>query len=181
MLNGIDPIILVTFSKLLPSELATISKIPLVSTLVDKLDLLPIPIYLSETLTGLYIVQEDKNIDVETSTETLPDGADPVINQKGINSTVKVQLQAHKDSLGLTLLSALMDIAFEKVTSREYSITYLHGPITVFAGLLNSFSIAQNSDDELLSITLELTRTSVSTKGVFKVPKLGSVTGSIPL
>lgn len=169
MLNGIDPILIFNFWKLTPEEEQSLAKIPIVSSIVSKIGLPPIPIYLSEKLTGLMIDSEDKSIEIQTDTETLPSGGDPVTNQKGISSTIKVTLVATKDSIGLTLLSALADFVLPKVTSKEYSITYLHGSIVVFGGLLNSFSIQQQSNDTRQTITFEITK-SFKTQEPSKIP-----------
>lgn len=182
MLNGIDPIILFNFFKVLtPDEVASISKIPIVSSVYDKIGLPPIPIYLSEKLTGLLIDSEDKSIDIETTVETLPNGTDPKVTQKGINSTVKINIVAVKESIGMTLLSALADLIFAKVTSREYSITYLHGAVTVFGGLLHSFSINQNAEDTKYNITIELSRSTVKTIQPVAPPFVNKLVGAVPL
>jgi hypothetical protein len=164
MLNGIDPIIIFQFEKLTDSASETLSKIPLFDKLVSKIGLPPIPIYLSETLTGLYIDSEDKSIEIETSTETLHDGEDPIITQKALNSTVKINMKASSDSIGLTLLSAMCDLILPKVTSQEYSITYLHGATTIFGGLLHSFNVQQTEGTDLLMVSLELTKSSTKTQ-----------------
>lgn len=164
MLNGIDPIIIFNFTKLTPSAEETLSKIPLISKLVSKASLPPIPIYLSETLTGLYIDGEDKSIEVQTTPETLADGAEPEVTQKGLSSTIKINMKASSDSIGLVLLSAMMDIIFPKVTSQEYSITYLHGATTIFDGLLHSFNVQSNTDSDVLLISLELTKAAAKTE-----------------
>lgn len=179
MLNGIDPIIIFNFKKLSPETQATIAKIPVVASIVSAIDLPAIPIYLNERITGLLIESEDKNIDIETSTETLTSGDSPISNQRGLNSSVKVTITAHRDSIGLALFSAMADLVFPKVTSKEYSITYLHGAVTVFAGLLHSFSISQNSNDELFNIVFELVRPGIALKA--PIPTVTKVTGAVPL
>jgi hypothetical protein len=181
MLNGLDPIIIFNFSKLSAADQETLASIPIVSSIVEKIGLPPIPIYLSERLTGLYIDSEDKNIDIETSSETLTNGEAPQINQKGLNSTVTISLVASRNSIGLTLLAALADRIFKKVTSREYSITYLHGAVTVFNGLLNSFQISQNAENDLYNINIELFTTTVETQEPAGVPVVEKVTGAVPL
>ena len=158
MLNGLDPIIIFNFSKLSPDEAAKLEKIPVINKVVEKIGLPPIPIYLSERLTGLYIDSEDKNIDIENTTESLADGSDPIVTQKAIDSTVKINMVASRNSIGLTLLSAVMDLIVPKVTSREYSITYLNGSVTIFGGLLKQFNIMQSSNNDLFQITLELSQ-----------------------
>lgn len=165
MLDGVDPILIFNFSKATAQAKNAIAKIPEIATIVSKIDLPAIPIYLSEKLTGIYIDTEDKTIDVDTAIETLKDATkDPIINQRGINNTVKISMLANKDSIGLTLLSAMADLVFPKVTAREYSITYLHGAVTVFAGMLHSFAINQQAGNTLYTITLELIRIGIAAK-----------------
>lgn len=177
MLNGLDPILIFHFYK--AAAQVTASKIPLANDLgLNRLSLPPVPIYLSERATGIYIDSEDKNIDIETNIETLRDGADPVTNQKGLGSVVTVRMEANKDSLGITLLSAMSDLIFGKLTSKEYGITYLHGPITIFNGLLHSFNVNTDSDTDKLKITLEISRSSGSKTSAVEVP---GITGSASL
>lgn len=178
MLNGVDPIILFNFRMKPPAALASIlSKI----MTVDESTMVPLPIiplYLSERLTGIYIDSESKNIDIETNTETLNSGGSPEYTQKGIGSSIRVEMVASKNSIGILLLSAMADLIFPKVTSKEYSITYLHGAVTVFSGLLHSFSITQNSNNDLYNITLELIKPA---PGKSAVPTVAKITGAVPL
>jgi hypothetical protein len=181
MLGGLAPIILFNFSQRTPSLNDQPGSIPIISDIVDSFPLPPIPVYLDENLTGLMIDSETKNVDIETKVDTLKNGDDPVVNQKGINSTVSIQMQARRGNIGVALLSALIDRIFEKVTSKEYSISYLNGPVTVFGGLLHSFSIDQNADNDLLNIKMEIVRTTDSTVPVASIPQVGKVTGTVPL
>lgn len=181
MLNGIDPIILFNFFELTPSLEKTLQKIPIISKVVDKVDLAPIPIYLSERISGMYIDSEDKSIDIETTTETLADGSDPQVDQKGLASTVRINLVASKNSVGVTLLAAMADLCLKKVTSKEYSIDYLHGAVTVFGGVLHSFQISQVADNDLYNISIELSRSGVKTKAKASVPEVEANSGVIPL
>lgn len=178
MLNGVDPIILFNFKKIPPSLQAVISKTPVLASIVSAIDLPVIPLYLSERLTGIYIETESKSIDIETNTETLATGEAPVTNQRGLQSSIKIEMVASRNSIGVSLFAAMADLIFPKVTSKEYSITYLHGAVTVFAGLLHSFSITQNRENDLYQISLELIKPS-GTK--FTVPVVGKVTGALPL
>jgi hypothetical protein len=160
MLNGLDPIILIHLSKRTDVTALTgvTGLIPIVSSAIDDLiDFPPIPIYLSENLFGIVIDAESKNVDIVTDFETKTDGTLVNVNQKGANSSVSVNLTGKKDSIPITLLSAFIDLIFSKVTSKEYSITYLHGATTIFRGLLKSFAIDQVEGTDKLSIKLELT------------------------
>lgn len=158
MLSGIDPIIIFQFSKLTSEPGSLLSKIPVISKIPTVVEQPPIPIYLSEELTGIYIDSEDKNVDIDTNTETLSSGESPETTQKGVGSTVSINLVAKKDSVGMSLLSAMIDLVFDKVTSREYSITYLHGATTIFRAVLHSFSVNQSATNDLLTIKIELSR-----------------------
>jgi hypothetical protein len=182
MLNGIDPIIIFQFKKALPSVSEQLAKIPLVASYTNFIESPPIPIYLSETLTGLFIDSESKSIDSETNTETKTDGSAPDINQKGINSVVKIEIVANKNSLGLTLLTALSDLLYEKLTSKEYAVSYLNGAVTIFNGLIHSFSIQQSANNELYNISIEISRGPYkSPTKVELVPSVIPTTGALPL
>lgn len=181
MLGGIDPIIIFQISKLASTGFADlISKVPLVSDIPTLIDQPPIPIYLSESLTGIYIDSEDKYVDIQTETTTTADGEPPDPNQSAIGSTVTINLIAKKNSLGLALLSSMIDLVFEKVTSKEYAITYLHGSTTIFRGLLQSYSVQQNASNELLSIKIELSRGQKQPKKVSGVPDVPRTRGVLP-
>lgn len=161
MLNGIDPILIFQFKKQLIDLSSVgdfISKIPVISEIPTLIEEPPIPVYLSESITGVFIESEDKSVDVNTDFETKTDGSEPDLNQKGASSVVSINLLARKDSLGVSLLAALIDLAFDKVTSNEYSVSYLHGPITVFRGKITQFVANQSPNNQLLSMKLEITR-----------------------
>lgn len=159
MLNGLDPVIIFQFS-FLAGDVATniIKKVPIISTVPTLIEQPPIPIYLSEQRTGLFINSETKVVDIGTQTETFTDGKKPEVIQKGASSTVTVELIAKRDSIALTLLSSMIDLIFDKVTSKQYAITYMHGPTTIFRGLLSSYSVNPISGTDTISISFELTR-----------------------
>lgn len=183
MLNGIDPIIIFQLKKntITNDQFQALSAEEL-DDFVSTFNFPPIPIYLSEKITGLYIESEDKSIEIQTTTETVATGEEVEVYQKGIASTVRVNLVASKESIGLTLISALADQVFKKVTSKEYSITYLHGAVTVFNGLLNSFNIQQNAENTLYTISLELSSTTgANTQAKSPIPVVEAVTGAVPL
>jgi len=179
MLNGVAPILIFNFKKLLPQ--LDVSQIPLLSSVTDSIPLVPIPIYLDEKITGILIDEENKNVDIETKAQTLPDGSTPKAQQTGINSTVTINMTASANSIGVSILSALADIIFEKVTSQEYSISYLHKAVTIFGGLLESFSIQQRANTDLYSISLQISKaTGGSTVEKAAPQTLSRVTGPTP-
>jgi len=181
MLGGVDPIIIFQFSVLAPTLSSSVSSIPIISQIPTLIEQPPIPLYMSETLTGILIDSEDKNIDIDTSVETLTDGKTPDVSQKGINSSVTINMRARKDSVGIMLLSAMMDLVFDRLTSKEYAVSYLNGATTIFRGVIQSYAVNQNAGDEMLSIKLEISKgakTPVKTETPITVPK---TTGALPL
>lgn len=181
MLNGIYPIVIFNFSKLTPSVQESIAKIPVVSSIVNKIGLPPIPIYLDEELTGLAIAHEEKSIEIQSTTETKTNGDTPDVNQKGLSSTVSVSLEANQESIGLTLFSALADQLFEKVTSKEYSVTYLSGATTVFNGLLGRFSISKVEGTTKFLINFEIIRNGLETQPKPQQPLIERLQGGVNL
>lgn len=171
MLNGIDPIIIFHFYKLDTTDLLNDTTIPLVSKAKTFFNLPTIPIYLSESLTGLYIQAEDRDITIATSTESKSDGSDNDVDQKASGSMINIDMIAKRDSIGLTLLSALCDIILPKVSSKEYAITYLHGPTTVFLGLLEGLTVTQSKDNDLVNVKLKLSKSNARSKPTQKVPE----------
>lgn len=157
MLNGLEPIIIFSFFKKTTLSAAQLEALPLVSQVTEKFALPPVPIYLSDKLTGLYIESEDKSVDISTQNETLTNGQ-LIINQKGIGNVITINMIANKSSIGVALLSAIVDVGFVKVTSKEYSVSYLNGPITIINGLLHSFSMSQDANTDMLNIKIELSR-----------------------
>lgn len=186
MLGGLDPVIIFQFSRNVdsdfigPPEPSPLARIPIISQIPTVVDEPPIPIYLSENFTGIFIDNEDKNIDIQTETETLSNGGTPDVNQKGIANIVTINLLAKKDSIYLALLSVMADVCYEKVTSKEYSITYLHGPIIVFRGLVHSIGLSQNADNDLMNVKIEITKGSKNPTKPSGVPTVPGFTGTIP-
>jgi len=180
MLGGLDPVLIFQFAALAPSLGAQLAKIPMAASIPTILEMPPIPIYLSETLFNVVIDGESKNVDIDTTTETMSDGSAPVVTQKGVQSGVTIEIEGKKDSVALILLSSMIDVAFDKVSSAEYSITYLHGPITIFRGLLNSFSSEAVPGTDKLSIKIGLSKGKGSPTKPSAIPSVPGVPGIIP-
>lgn len=181
MLNSLEPVLIFQFSKALPAVSDVLARIPLISQIPTLVDAPPIPVYMSEAITGLFIDSEDKNIDIDTDTQTLTDGTAPDVQQKGVSSIVTVNISASKDGIGIALVSALLDLVFDKVTSKEYSLTYLHGATTVFRGLLHSYSINSDSNTDKYTIKIEISKGSKSPQKPPDVPVVPKSTGALPL
>lgn len=164
MLGGIDPVIIFEFKKNVdttfvgPVQPSILSRIPVISQFPEFIDNPPIPIYLSERQTGLMIKTEGKDVSMQTNTQSLSNGEPPDVSQKALASTISIDIEANKNSLGIALLSSLIDLVYEKASSKEYSISYLHGPITIFRGKLEGYSVDQNSNEDRLQIKIQLTK-----------------------
>jgi hypothetical protein len=169
MLGGIAPIIIFTFppneSKKIGVDLSKVlGGIPLVGEgAKDPFNGvgLPIPIYLDENLTGIYIESESKSLDIDTDiTPVYRSSKDNtvtnLINQSGLNNLVTVNMLASRDSILLAVLLSLADMAFNQLVSGGYSISYINGATVIFGGLLHSFSTSESSDDTLIKINLQI-------------------------
>jgi hypothetical protein len=188
MLNGIAPLLIFNFKRKVEVEIelagpSQSNATPLLATAdVTFIPLIPVPLYLDEKITGVYVISENKNIDIQTVPLTNPDGATPEVQQYGLNTTIDINMLASKNSIGMSLLLAMSDLIFEKVTSKEYSVTYLNGSVIMFNALLDSFSVNQNNDNDLYNINLKLSRatgsSTVEKVAPTTVPKL---TGTTPL
>ena len=182
MLGGLDPIIIFQFKKLAPSLGAQLAKIPIVAKNAPSLiDMPPIPIYLSESLTGIFIESETKSVDIDTDVQTLTNGEEPKESQKGVASTISIDLVGKKGSIGLILFSSLIDLAFEKCSSDEYSITYLHGATTIFRAKLHNFQAVQGAQNDLLNIKVDLSRGAKSPLKLPTIPSVPRAVGATPL
>jgi hypothetical protein len=159
MLGGIAPILIFNFPVVPKSPtFNAISGIPYIGDFVANNVGVPIPIYLDERLTGVYVENETKSIDIQTTVEAKTEAGTPDVSQRGLDSMVTINMLALKDSIVLSAILALCDMAFQKVVSREYNISYLNGATTIFGGLLHGFQTSVDSDNELIRITLQLSK-----------------------
>lgn len=180
MLGGVDPVIIFQFSKILDDASATIARIPVISQIPTVVDQPPIPIYLSEQLFKIALGAESKSVDISTETETLTDGTAPDVNQKGIQSSVEINIQAKRDSVPLILLCSMIDLVYDKVSSKEYSISYLHGPTTIFRGVLHSFSVETIDGTDLCSVKISLSKGTKQPTKPETTPVVPAQVGALP-
>jgi hypothetical protein len=189
MLNGIDPIIIFHFYSNPPTDDKFVGPPPPTSLLGGLFSQfgLPIPIYLSEKLTGIYVDDESKGIDIATRVDAVveKDGIEvntPEVSQRAVDSTVTVNMFAVKDSIMLTAFLALADMILKRVASKEYGITYLNGSTTIFNGLLDRFSYTNGANDNLIRIEMVLSNAKKQAPTLVpSVPPITPVVGAIPL
>jgi hypothetical protein len=183
MLGGIAPILIFTFPPALGIDLTKLlGGIPLIGDALADIGV-PIPIYLDENLTGVYIESESKALDIDT--DIVPvyrtnGSVSNFINQSGINNLVTINMLANKDSLILSVLLALNDMVFSKLVSGKYKLSYINGTTLIFGGLLHSFSVNSNSDDTLLKITMQIQKNNQNKPSIItqylNVPAVPGVT-----
>jgi len=190
MLNGQNPLLLFQFSVRQNDIDQAGAKIPVKSELRTFLDLPPIPFYLIENLTGIQVENEDKNVDIQSDTETIAQPSlivvgsptvEPEISQKGLSSNVTINLTAKKSSVLIAGLSSLIDLIFTKVSSNEYSISYFNGSTSIFRARLQSYQVNQSSTNDLATITIILTRGAVDAKKPTTVIQVPGSAGGTPL
>ncbi len=185
MLNGAFPILVFYFPTSLEVEtFNAITGVPETKTF-DAGNLsfpIPIPILLDERITGVFIESESKALDVDTETKQRYDDKAPDTKQRGVTNLVTVNMLAKRDSVYLAVFLALNDMVFQRLVSKHYSISYLNGPTTVFNGLLHGFSAQASNDDDLMRITLQISKANLKkpteTEDRFALPK---ITGATPL
>lgn len=186
MLNGVEPLLIITFKN--KGILDFFGPDSLVSSLVGAIGL-PIPIYLSEKLTGIYVDTESSAIDVKTEVEPVTaknpltlDVEPPVVSQTAVDSQCTINLLANDDCILLTALIALMEELVKRLVSQEYSISYLNGSTAIFGGLLHRFATNRNRNDNLVRIELSIsTAAKESPIPSSPIAAISKVTGAVPL
>lgn len=154
MLNGIAPIFIFTISPV-PKASNPLAGIPIVSDFVENIGV-PIPIYLDEQLTGLYVDTEEKSIDIDNNVVAVNKGGAKVF-QNPLESMVTINLIGKKDSIALMVLLAMNDLIFSKL-KYGYGISYLNGPTAIFNGLLKTFATNTTADNDLIRITMQISK-----------------------
>jgi len=186
MLNGIDPIIIFHFYN--KGVMDFLEDIPFVSTVAEVVGV-PIPIYLSETLTGIYVDSETRGIDVSTKVDAITEkdpltleAEPPEVSQTAIDATVSISMFATRDSIVLTGIIALAEMIIARLVTQEYGISYINGSTVIFNGMLHRFQTTINRNDDLVRIDLIIS----NAKKEAPTPKAGpvpisKVTGALPL
>ncbi len=186
MLNGVDPLLIINLY-----NYGILDILNPASELGDPSHAIPIPIvlYLSERVTGIYVDSETRGIDVETkidpttakdptTLEVLP----PVVSQTSSDSQVTVNLLATTDCILLTAILALMDMIVARLVTAEYSIHYINGATCIFGAKLHRFSTSVSRNDNLVRIELTLSTAAKETPTPkTPVESIAKFQGAIPL
>ena len=153
MLQGIDPVIVINLKTKIAKETGFSA---LVKNTVDSfLDLNVIPIYLSEKITGLIIDSEDKSIVSAIETTETETGQD-IIKSRSVTSNLSLSIVGEETSLGIILMSSIMDVLYRKLHSLDYSIHYINKGISIFNAKLSSFNVSRDTGTTKFRISVEL-------------------------
>ncbi len=172
ILSSVAPILIFNFpfdSDSVNPVFNALSGLPLLAKASTSIGV-PIPIYLDEQLTGLYVESENKNIDIATEQNDAANSTKPFLTQKSISNTVSINLVGKKDSIFLTALLALVDIAYPQLVKAKYRVSYLNGGTVVLGGLLSGITSQDNSDNDLVNVTVT----------IHKADSLGPTTPAFP-
>lgn len=183
MLNGVAPLLIFNFQPVsLTAAVNALAGIPVIGSTLSSFVGIPVPLYLDEQLTGIYVESETKAIDIDTNVQARSDGKPPSVDQRGLNNLVTVNMVANRNSVVLAVLIALNDQVFSKVVSKNYSINYFNGITAIFGGLLHGFSTTTGNNDDLIRITMQISKAnSQSTAPANVVSVLPKVTGALPV
>lgn len=182
MINGLAPVLIFTFPLTEKDALfKSLSGVPLLSESFLTDIGIPIPIYLDEKLTGIYIDSESRSIDIQTTVEATKEGETPDISQRGLDNQVTINMKASKNSVMLTAILALIDMAFQRVVSRSYNVSYFNGSTTIIGGLLHGFSTSTDSDNDLVTISLQLSKSNMKIAKIAPPAEFSKLSGTTPL
>ena len=185
-LNGLDPLLIVTLKN--KGIIDFFGPLSLIGGVISDIGF-PIPIYLSERVTGIYVDTATRAIDVQTTVDpvttkdpTTGEVEAPEVSQTAIDSQVTVNLIANDDSILLTALLALMGMILDRLVSGEYSISYINGPTVVFGALLHRFATSVSRNDNIIRIELTLsTAKKESPTPKTPIQSIAKVQAAVPL
>lgn len=164
MLGGIDPILVFTFASINANATANsaISAVPLIGDAILENLGVPIPLYLSEKLTGISVDTESIDITVDSNVQLNKVNNEAIVDQKGLNSILTVNMISTKSSLVLAALVAFTDVIFSRLVSKSAKISYIHGSTIVLNALLHSFTMRQREGSDLVDVVLQLEKSNIT-------------------
>ena len=155
-LGGLAPIIIFTFYKPIPKALAG-----LLPASITRIPLLPIPVYLDEKITGVQLDDYDRTITVDV----MRDGNSAFERASG--DVVHLKFHAKKDSIVLTVLTALIDRIMKtfddnvaESENRNYSLTIFYDNIFILDASLEEFSTRLKDGTDLRELSLTFSKRS---------------------
>lgn len=177
IIDGTAPLLLMRFA--VPPPADNLVGLPTVTDLITSIGV-PVPIYLHEQLTGIYVESETRGVDIDTNAQQLRNGQ-VLYDQRGLNSIVTVNLVGSRDSMVLTALLAMSDMIFQLVVAKSYKVSYFNGPTVIINGLLHGFQTNMNRNDTLIRITLQISKANQASTAANVISALPKITGAIPV
>lgn len=153
-LNGVAPLLVIELKN--SASLNVVKKIPVAGDFLASNIGLPIPIYLDERLTGIYVKGESRGIDIDTKIDAIDAKNVPIYSQKALASTVTVEMVASSTGVMLMTLIAFADLILTRVVSKQYSVSYFNGPTIITNGVLHGFTTQLGENDNLVRINMAL-------------------------
>lgn len=182
MLGGIDPVIVFHFNiKKFSPTLNSLEKIPQLQEVIRANAAVPIPIYLSQRLTGIVITEESVSIDVETNSQEKADGTNPDVKQRGVGNLVTIGMSASGRSVGLKIFLALIDQCMRLLAQQTYSISYFNGDTLILNGLIHGFQKTTATDTDRIDMSLVLSKSNLGGTRQDTLDILNKVRGITPL
>ena len=146
----------------------------------------PIPVYLDEQLTGVYVDTEKYGLSVSTDAVVNYDPekgnkGNLVLQQKGEGQQVVVNLLGRRDSLILNMLLPTLQSIYSKIVAKkDYRLAYFNQNTLIFNGRLASFEINQTRQNNLVSFSIGIEVPAEDTGSTISMISGKEITG-IPL
>lgn len=153
-----------------------LSGLPITQGLASAVGI-PIPIYLDEQLTGIYVNSENKNVDIATEGLDKQNSTKPTMKQTSVSNTVSVNMVGKKDSIFLAALLALVDLAYPALAKAKYRVSYLNGSTVVLGGLIQGISAQSREDNDLVDISLVIHKADSLGQDVPTTPSVPALPG----
>lgn len=156
-LGGLAPIIIFTFYQPIPKSLAGF-----LPASFKRIPLVPIPVYLDEKITGMQLDDYDRTITIDV----MRDGVSAFERVSG--DVVHLKFHAKKDSIVLTVLTALIDRIMKtfdqdvatKFDDRNYSLTVFYDNIFILDASLEEFSTRLKDGTDLREFSFTFSKRS---------------------
>lgn len=122
----------------------------------------PVPVYLSEEITGLCVDSESDSLNISTDfipvlNEQGTEAGTVKVQQRGETQSVSITLIGNKNSIGLNIILPMLKSIFSKVfAGLDYKIAYFHQNVLIFNARLASYQMTPGSNDTKVSLTLNL-------------------------
>ncbi len=181
-LNGIAPLLVFRFTN--NAAVNVVKNIPVIGNFLAENVGVPIPIYLDENLTGIYVHGESKAIDIETTVEARNDKKAPIVDQRALNSVTTINFVANNRGVMLMTLLAFADVIMSRVVSKQYTVSYFNGPTIIIDGLLHGFTTQPGENDTKINIQMTISKANQLSTGAQvegSVPELEKHTGALPI